>query len=252
MCGIAGFLGSRPCSPDAAVALLEGMSAPLEHRGPDGCGQWSDPNVGVGLCHRRLAILDLSTAGQQPMASACGRWQMVFNGEIYNHLEIRQQLEQACLAPAWRGHSDTETLLAAVSAWGVASALPRLIGMFAFALWDRHDRRLVLSRDRFGEKPLYYSIARSLEGQPLLLFGSELPALMVHPGYDRTIDRRATALYLRHAYVPAPWCIHLQTRKLSPGSWLTLGSGDLSQGIDALQQREKTYWSALATAQQGL
>jgi len=228
------------------------MAARLDHRGPDAGGQWSDSAAGVGLCHRRLAILDLSPAGQQPMASACGRLQLVFNGEIYNHLELRQQLDQAHLAPHWRGHSDTETLLAAFAAWGVAATLPRLVGMFALALWDRQQRQLVLARDRFGEKPLYYSMASSTEGQPMLLFGSELIALMVHPGYDRTIDRRATALYLRHAYVPAPWSIHQQTRKLSPGCWLTLDSAELIEGIAALQQRERVYWSAVAIAEEGL
>ena len=252
MCGVAGFLGSGACAAGAAKTLLVGMAAQLQHRGPDAGGQWLDAAAGVGLCHRRLAILDLSPAGHQPMASACGRWQLVFNGEIYNHLELRQQLDQAGQAPPWRGHSDTETLLAALAAWGVASTLPRLVGMFALALWDRQQRQLVLARDRFGEKPLYYAVARSSAGQPLLLFGSELPALMVHPGYDRSIDRHATALYLRHAYVPAPWSIHQQTRKLSPGCWLALGAHELTQSVEALQQRERVYWSALATAQQGL
>lgn len=252
MCGLAGFLSAGSCTPGSASYLLNGMSANLVHRGPDGCGQWLDSDLGVGLCHRRLAILDLSTAGQQPMASACGRWQMVFNGEIYNHLDLRQQLEQAGLAPIWRGHSDTETLLAALSAWGVTSTLPRLNGMFAFALWDRQHSQLVLARDRFGEKPLYYAIARNVQDQPLLLFGSELQSLMVHPGYDRTIDRHSTALYFRHSYIPAPWSIHLQTRKLSPGCSLTITSGDLIQGIISLQQRERSYWSAFVEAQQAL
>lgn len=252
MCGIAGFLALGPCAPEAATVLLAGMAAQVQHRGPDGAGQWSDPAAGIGLCHQRLAILDLSPAGQQPMASACGRWRLVFNGEIYNHLELRQQLERAGLAPCWRGHSDTETLLAALAAWGVEATMARLVGMFAFALWDRQLRRLVLARDRFGEKPLYYGLARSTTGQPLLLFGSELPALMVHPGYDRSIDRRATALYLRHSYVPAPWSIHRHTRKLNPGTWLLLAPQDLAEGIDALQQREQVYWSAIATAEQGL
>ena len=252
MCGIAGFLNSGACAAEAADILLKGMASQLHHRGPDGGGQWCDPEAGIGLSHRRLAILDLTPAGQQPMVSACGRWQLVFNGEIYNHLDLRQQLERAGVAPRWRGHSDTETLLAALATWGVADTLPRLVGMFALALWDRQQRQLVLARDRFGEKPLYYAEARNSRGEPLVLFGSELPALMVHPGYDRTLDRRATALYFRHAYVPAPWSIHERTRKLTPGCWLTVGPDDLALGINAFQQREKTYWSALATAEEGL
>ncbi|MFM8524720.1 MAG: asparagine synthase (glutamine-hydrolyzing) [Cyanobacteriota bacterium] len=252
MCGFSGFLSRDICSAEPAERLLRAMAHQLVHRGPDGGGQWSDPSTGVGLCHRRLAILDLTPAGHQPMASGCGRYMIAFNGEIYNHLELRQQLEQAGQAPPWRGHSDTETLLAALAAWGVAATLPRLVGMFALALWDRQQRQLVLARDRFGEKPLYYAVARSSTGQPLLLFGSELPALMVHPGYDRSLDRRATALYLRHAYVPAPWSIHQQTRKLSPGCWLVLGPHELPPSVEALQQREQVYWSALAAAQQGL
>jgi asparagine synthase (glutamine-hydrolysing) len=252
MCGVAGFLGTGPCAAEVAATLLAGMSSQLQHRGPDGTGRWSDPTSGVGLCHRRLAILDLSPAGHQPMASVCGRWQLVFNGEIYNHLELRQQLEMAGQAPRWRGHSDTETLMAALAAWGAATTLPRLVGMFSLALWDRERRQLVLARDRFGEKPLFYALARDSSCRPLLLFGSELPALMVHPGYDRTIDHRALALYLRHSYFPAPWSIHQQTRKLSPGCWLSLGPEDLSQNIDALHDREQVYWSALAVASQGL
>lgn len=254
MCGIAGFLGYGPCCPLSASKLLDGMAAQLEHRGPDGNGRWIDPDSGVGFCHQRLAILDLSPAGHQPMVSPCGRWLLVFNGEIYNHLELRHKLEHEQVGPPtfWRGNSDTETLLAALGTWGVASTLPRLVGMFAFALWDNKLKRLVLARDRFGEKPLFYSVARSSAGQPLLLFGSELPSLMVHPGYDRTIDRQATALYLRHSYVPTPWSIHSQTRKLSPGSWLLLSSNDLAYGIEALQNREQVYWSAFVAAERAI
>ncbi|MEB3234625.1 MAG: asparagine synthase (glutamine-hydrolyzing) [Cyanobacteriota bacterium] len=253
MCGLAGFFSQQGCAAEPAGALLEAMAAQLRHRGPDDGGHWCDPEAGVGLAHRRLAILDLSAAGHQPMASACGRLLLAFNGEIYNHRELRQQLEQAGQAPAWRGHSDTETLLAAIAAWGLAVTLPRLVGMFALALWDRQRRSLALARDRFGEKPLYLALARSADRQPLLLFGSELPALMVHPGYDRTIDRRATALYLRHAYLPAPWSIHAATRKLRPGCWLELQAADLASGdLAAITRREQPYWSAFAAARQAL
>ncbi len=248
MCGLAGFLSREACGTGPASTLLAGMAQQLIHRGPDGGGQWSDAAAGVGLAHRRLAILDLSEAGHQPMTSACGRLVLAFNGEIYNHTDLRSELEACGQAPRWRGHSDTETLLAAIAAWGLAATLPRLIGMFALALWDREHRQLSLARDRFGEKPLYYAVGRGASGQPLLLFGSELPALMVHPGYDRSIDRRACALYLRHAYVPAPWSIHGQTRKLGAGTWLQLQAHDLGRSVAALAQRQQPYWSALDCA----
>ena len=248
MCGLAGFLSREACGTGPASTLLAGMAQQLIHRGPDGGGQWSDAAAGVGLAHRRLAILDLSEAGHQPMTSACGRLVLAFNGEIYNHTDLRSELEACGQAPRWRGHSDTETLLAAIAAWGLATTLPRLIGMFALALWDREHRQLSLARDRFGEKPLYYAVGRGASGQPLLLFGSELPALMVHPGYDRSIDRRACALYLRHAYVPAPWSIHGQTRKLGAGTWLQLQAHDLGRSVAALAQRQQPYWSALDCA----
>jgi len=250
MCGLAGFLSREGCNGLQARSLLTAMAAPLIHRGPNSGGHWSDPAAGVGLTHRRLAILDLSPAGAQPMTSPGDQQVLVFNGEIYNHLELRQELEQRGQAPAWRGHSDTETLLAAIAAWGLAATLPRLIGMFAMALWDRQAGELSLARDRFGEKPLYYALARSSAGAPLLLFGSELPALMVHPGYDRSLDRRAVASYLRVSYVPAPWAIHSQTRKLSPGSWLRLRPGDLPNSVDHLVQLQQCYWSPLACAAQ--
>ena len=252
MCGLAGFLGQQACGSGPATVLLSAMAQQLQHRGPDGGGQWADPEAGVGLAHRRLAILDLSAAGHQPMPSPCGRLVLAFNGEIYNHLELRAELQQRGQAPAWRGHSDTETLLAAIAAWGLDATLPRLTGMFALALWDRSQQQLSLARDRFGEKPLYYALARGAGGAPLLLFGSELPALMVHPGYDRSLDRRATALYLRHSYVPAPWSIHAQTRKLIPGCWLQLRAADLQASVEAVAQRQTPYWRALDCAQQGL
>ena len=250
MCGLAGFLSREGCGAAQACTLLTAMAAPLTHRGPDSGGQWSDPAAGVGLAHRRLAILDLSPAGAQPMACASGRLVLVFNGEIYNHLALRQELQQCGQAPAWHGHSDTETLLAAIAAWGLEATLPRLIGMFALALWDRRTGALSLARDRFGEKPLYYALARGASGQPLLLFGSELPALMVHPGYDRSLDRRAVASYLRVSNVPSPWGIHRQTRKLSPGCWLSLQASDLPQSVDQLVQRQQVYWSPLDCAVQ--
>jgi asparagine synthase (glutamine-hydrolysing) len=216
MCGIAGFFTPHPL-PAGAADTARAMGERLRHRGPDGGDEWLDADAGIALVHRRLAIVDLSPAGFQPMASADGRWVITFNGEIYNHVELRRELEQAGRAPAWRGHSDTEVLLAAIVAWGLESAIRRAVGMFAFALWDRQTRALTLGRDRLGEKPLYYGVQGGT-----LLFGSELKALQAHPAYRAGIDRGALALLLRLGYIPAPWCIHEGIRKLPPGTLLRL------------------------------
>lgn len=239
MCGIAGFLGAVPLG-EGAAATARAMGDALRHRGPDAGGEWLDPAAGLAFAHRRLSIVDLSPAGAQPMASADGRWVICFNGEIYNHLALRHELQRAGRAPAWRGHSDTETLLAALAAWGTAGALERTVGMFAFALWDRHERTLVLARDRLGEKPLYYGAAGGT-----LLFASELQALRVHPAFEGGIDRGALALLLRLGYVPAPWSIHPGIRKLPPGTWLALrGAGDaLAAPVP--------YWSVREAAERG-
>lgn len=196
------------------------MEQAIIHRGPDDGGQWWDSDAGIGFSHRRLSIVDLSPAGHQPMVSACGRFVMIFNGEIYNHLKLRQELdslfqEEGCLA--WRGHSDTETLLAAIVAWGLEAALKKCVGMFAFALWDRQKRCLILARDRLGEKPLYYG----WQGDSFL-FGSELKALKVHPAFQAEVHRDALALLMRHNYIPTPYCIWQGINKLQPGCFLTL------------------------------
>lgn len=218
MCGVAGFFTSAPLAPEAAN-LARAMGNALRHRGPDDRGEWLDSAAGIALAHRRLAIVDLSAAGHQPMHSADGRWVIAYNGEIYNHLHIRRQLEAQGMAPPWRGHSDTETLLAAIAAWGLATTLQHAVGMFAFALWDRASRTLRLARDRFGEKPLYYGVQHGT-----LLFGSELKALRAHPGFVADIDREALVLLLRYGYVPAPWSMFAGIRKLPPGTTLTLQS----------------------------
>ena len=211
MCGLTGFLTRSPTPDDAAV--LDRMTSTLVHRGPDGSGTWSDPEAGLHLGHRRLAVIDLSDEGRQPMVSASGRFVVVYNGEIYNHPELGREL--AGRGAAFRGTSDTEVLLAAIEAWGVEEALRRCVGMFAFALWDRAERRLVLARDRLGEKPLYYGWAgRSF------LFGSELKALREHPEWRGEIDRDALADYLVRGVVPAPASIHVGMRKLPPGALL--------------------------------
>jgi asparagine synthase (glutamine-hydrolysing) len=244
MCGIAGFLSPVPLQADAAITA-RAMGDRLRHRGPDGRDEWLDAEAGIALAHRRLSIVDLSPAGRQPMCSADGRWLITFNGEIYNHLELRQELRAQDRAPPWRGHSDTETLLAAIVAWGVAEAVRRVVGMFAIAVWDRQERVLTLVRDRLGEKPLYYGVQAGV-----LLFGSELKALRAHPRFGATIDRGALSLLLRLGYVPAPWSIHTGIRKLPPGCLLPL-----ARPADA-ELPPTPYWSvrdaALAGAQHPL
>ena len=193
MCGLAGFI-RKPSSSDLETPVLS-MANRLRHRGPDDGGTWTDTCTGVALGFRRLSIIDLSPAGHQPMHSISGRYVLVFNGEIYNHLSLRAALEAAGLAPTWRGHSDTETLLAGFAEWGVAATLRRAVGMFAFALWDRVERRLTLARDRFGEKPLYYGWVGN-GADRALVFGSELTALRAYPGFANPVSRDALALYL--------------------------------------------------------
>src|SRR5688572_22343829 len=176
------------------------MSGALAHRGPDDQGIWIDEPAGVGFGHRRLSVVDLSPAGHQPMSSKNGRYVLTYNGEIYNHAALRTELEAAGRAPpAWAGHSDTETLLECISAWGLEAVLRKCVGMFAMALWDRRERRLHLARDRFGEKPLYYGW---VGGD--FAFASELKALRSHPGFRNDIDRRALRLFAGRAYIPAP------------------------------------------------
>jgi asparagine synthase (glutamine-hydrolysing) len=217
MCGIAGAILARTRDP----ALVDRMTGPLRRRGPDDAGRWDDPDAVQGpravLGHRRLAIVELSPLGAQPMASVDGRWVIAFNGEIYNHAAIRAELDAAGLAPAWRGHSDTETLVAAVAAWGIEATLAHSVGMFAIALWDRRERVLHLVRDRFGEKPLYYGW---VGGD--FLFGSELKALRAHPGFANEIDRDALAAFAARTYVPAPRSIYRDVYKLEQGSILSV------------------------------
>jgi asparagine synthase (glutamine-hydrolysing) len=239
MCGIAGFLAPGAWPTDAA-GLARAMGDALAHRGPDASAEWLDAAAGIALAHRRLAIVDLSPAGAQPMASADGRYVIAYNGEIYNHKELRQSLEASGNAPAWRGHSDTETLLAAVVAWGLREALDRCVGMFAIALWDRADRALTLVRDRMGEKPLYYG---RFGGS--LVFASDLAALRRHPAFQGKIDRGALALMLRYGYVPGPWSIYEGVRKLPPGTLLRVST---PADADAAPQ---TWWSALQNALAG-
>lgn len=215
MCGLTGILDARNQATEGLRHVVNAMTSPLAHRGPDANDVWV--GEGIALGHRRLSILDLSPAGAQPMHSACGRYVIAYNGEIYNHLDLRRDLEAAGAAPEWRGHSDTETLLAAIVHWGLDETLRCAAGMFAIALWDRRERRLSLARDRVGEKPLYWGWAGRA-----IVFGSELKALRQHPDFPRDVCREALAQYLRFAYVPAPRSIHPGVYKLEPGSILTI------------------------------
>lgn len=240
MCGIVGFLGAGGATETSDLAgIAERMSTCLTHRGPDDSGVWVDERAGLGLGHRRLSILDLSPTGHQPMVSHSGRYVTAFNGEIYNYLDLRHELEAAGSAPRWRGHSDTEVILAAIACWGISPALERMTGMFALAVWDRAERTLHIARDRLGEKPLYYGW---LKGS--LVFASELKALRVHPGWTGDIDRGALVLFLRHGYVPTPYSIYKGIRKLRPGTLLSLRLDGSS--------KETQYWSARDIAERGL
>lgn len=238
MCGLAGFLDFSGRYPELGEVAFR-MASRLFERGPDDSGIWQDAESGIALVHRRLAIVDLSASGHQPMVSTSGRFVLVYNGELYNHTALRQELEATDQALSWRGHSDTETLLACIGAWGVEATLKRSVGMFAFALWDRQARTLVLARDRAGEKPLYYG----WQGDTFL-FGSELKALRAHPAFNAAVDRGALALYLRHNYIPAPYSIHQGIFKLPPGTWL-----ELRQGLRNLEPR--AYWSLAEVAERG-
>lgn len=234
MCGIAGLW--RPGgAADELAAQVRAMADALAHRGPDDAGVWVDPAAALAFGHRRLSIIDVSATGHQPMLSADGRFAVTYNGEIYNFLELRRALEAEGRAPAWRGQSDTEVLLAAVCAWGLEAALKRFTGMFALALWDARERILHLARDRLGEKPLYYGWAGSA-----FLFGSELKAMKSASGFSPGIDRSALALYARYGNVPAPHSIYEEVRKLPAGAWLSINAGQLSARSWPEPRR---YWS---------
>jgi asparagine synthase (glutamine-hydrolysing) len=245
MCGFTGFFGGAPRHGQVGDhALLKRMTDTIAVRGPDDAGYWTDGERRVGLGHRRLSIVDLSPAGHQPMPSASSRYVIAFNGEIYNHLLLRQELATVAHAPAWRGRSDTETLLAGFDVWGIEATVKHAIGMFAFAVWDRQTSALTLGCDRLGEKPLYYGWQGS-GSMAVFLFGSELKALRAHPAFENKIDRGALSLQLRNGYIPAPYSIYEGVSKLPPGCLLT---------VSLLQREPKVsaYWCGLQTAELGV
>ncbi|MBL8669509.1 MAG: asparagine synthase (glutamine-hydrolyzing) [Alphaproteobacteria bacterium] len=238
MCGIAGWFDPRRRSTGQDVSgLARAMADRIAHRGPDDAQAWTDEVAGIGLGFRRLAIVDLTEAGRQPMVSASGRTVIIYNGEVYNAEELRRDL--AGRGIAWRGHSDTEVILEACEAWGVKATAERLIGMFAIALWSREDRQLSLVRDRLGIKPLYVASAGSA-----VLFASELKALAAHPAWAGRLDRGAMAAYLRFGYVPGTSCIYAGAEKLRPGTILRIDSTGA--------RRTEAFWDAVAVARDGI
>jgi asparagine synthase (glutamine-hydrolysing) len=224
MCGIAGlWVRGWLVAGEALAPTAAAMAERLHHRGPDGAGCWADPEAGIALAHRRLAVVELSSAGAQPMHSLCGRYVIVFNGEIYNHAELRAGLAAAGDAD-WPGHSDTRVLLELIARRGLEPALKACIGAFAFALWDRRERRLMLARDRLGEKPLYYGWCGGR-----VVFASELKALRAVPGFSRDLDPAVLSLYLRYNQVPSPHSILQDIYKVPPGCIVTLDAAALGQ-----------------------
>lgn len=245
MCGLTGFMtpGNQFSSFEMEEFLIS-MSNTIIHRGPDNSGFWSNAKAGIWLGHRRLSILDLSYAGHQPMHSHNGRYIISYNGEIYNHLLLRKILQSSGHTFEWRGHSDTETLLAGFDLWGIQGTVEKAIGMFAFAVWDNHNKTLTLGRDRIGEKPLYYG----WQGQgndAVFLFGSELKSLRAHPSFENKISREAISLQMRHNYIPAPYSIYEGVSKLLPGTLLTVSLQDRSPKLS-------TFWSGAEVARSGV
>lgn len=246
MCGIGGFWLQSGLPRDALQARAEAMADKLTHRGPDDVGVFVDADAGIALAHRRLAVVDLSSRGHQPMRSASGRYVITYNGEVFNHAELRRELQS--FGFHFGGHSDTEVVLAAIEHWGLESALQRCNGMFAFGLWDRNQRTLVLARDRLGVKPIYYGWIGST-----FVFASELKALRALPNFNNAINRDAVALLLRHGYVATPYSIYRNIHKLVPGTWLPVDARMASNPADEaeLRRHAHVYWSVRKTAEHG-
>jgi asparagine synthase (glutamine-hydrolysing) len=236
MCGITGFYSKNLFTFNNVILK---MNSALFHRGPDFAGVWQDKSSGIVFGHQRLSILDLSSAGNQPMISSSGRFVITYNGEIYNHLEVRKELNEMNLSINWKSNSDTETFLEAIENLGIDSALKKVVGMFAFALWDKKKCSLTLARDRMGEKPLYYG----WQGQnptKTFLFSSELKSLKQHPAFEGEINRNAIALQLRHNCIPDPYSIYKNIFKLPPGHYLEFKENDLKNN---LTPKPSVYWS---------
>ena len=238
MCGVVGFIQPGGFAIEEGEAVASRMATVISHRGPDDAGVWLDRELGVALAHRRLAVIELSDAGHQPMSSHSGRYVITFNGEIYNHVELRQQIEtKSSTRIAWRGGSDTETLVEAIECFGLAEALQLVVGMFAFGLWDRSNRCLVLARDRMGEKPMYFGWQKGV-----FMFGSEIKALAAHPAFEGEVDREALVLFLRHNYVPYPFSIYKGIGKLKPGTYTRVGVS-VERGVVGGVLETCSYWS---------
>lgn len=251
MCGISGFYSfKKNINAEQGAHILKEMCNSIINRGPDADGYWCDFEQSLFLGHRRLSILDLSEAGKQPMVSANKKYVIIFNGEIYNHLEIRKEIEKLGGAPIWKGHSDTETLLAGFELWGVEKTICKCIGMFAFAVWNTEEKILILGRDRVGEKPLYYGWLPSeenlsVESKNIFIFGSQLKSFKKHPGFKPSIDRNALSLFFRHNYIPSPHTIYEGIYKLEPGTLLSISDKSKEGNI-------MHYWSAENIAKDGI
>ncbi len=232
MCGIVGFVSTRDGFDGSEESEVLRMAKTLVHRGPDDLGTWVDSKAGVALGHSRLSIQDLSEAGHQPMVSRDGRFVLVFNGEIYNHLELRNEIERLTSVD-WRGHSDTETLLLGVELFGLEKSLRKAVGMFALAVWDREEHRLTLARDRMGEKPLYYGWENGF-----FIFASELKAIKGSSRISTDLDTTGISFYIQYGYIPAPCSMYRNVKKLEPGNLLELG-----EGSDPESLRKRSFWS---------
>lgn len=243
VCGLAGVLISERKSIPLSD-IVDAMSATLTHRGPDSGGNWVDTTQGIGLSHRRLSIVDLSEHGQQPMMSQNERYVLAYNGEVYNHMDVRTLLEKETGPIRWSGHSDTETIIEAIARLGIEKTLTELVGMFAIALWDRQEGELTLARDRIGEKPLYFGIL-----QGALIFGSELKALKKVPQCSFVVNPQAVASFMRVGYVPEPHSIYESVSKVPAGTYITFTTSHVeSNSIPP----SNTYWSFVDVAEKGL
>ncbi len=236
MCGLAGLWRFHNTSEDDLQENARLMSRSISHRGPDDFGEWHDAEKGLILTHQRLSILDLSQAGHQPMISNSGRYVIAFNGEIYNHLDLRKSLLIENQAPPWHGHSDTETLLAAFEAWGIENTLKKSVGMFAIALWDRKQKILHLVRDRFGEKPLYYGFTGD-SNEKSLVFASELSAIRSIPAFNNTISTESLTQLLRFSVLASPNSIYKNIKQLCPGQIISF-----SYPIQSIMPKPKSWW----------